>query len=85
MYPNNSTNYLNKFIKARRVAVFAIALCCISVLITIGYAKNANDAFDAAEYYQDSVWNAYLENDSLRNVISVMEGEKWFSDNLKNE
>ncbi len=85
MFPNNSTNYLKKFIKARRVALIAITLCCICALMTIGYAKNANEAFNAAEYYQDSAWNACHENDSLRNVISVMEGEKWFSENLKNE
>ncbi len=85
MYPNKPINYLNKFIKARRVAVIAVVLCCISIVMTIGYAKTSDEAMRVARSYQESAWSVSDQCDSLHRVIDDMENEKFFSENLKNE
>lgn len=85
MYPNKPTNYLNKFIKARRVAAIAIVALILSVMMNIGMSKNLKEADTCVDYYRDSAWTAYEVVDSLQHEVDAMKGEEWYVANLCNE
>ena len=85
MYPNKPTNYLKKWLRARRVAAVAIVALLFSVLMNIGMAKNLREADSCADQYRDRAWTAYDMVDSLQHEVDVMMGEKWFVENMCNE
>lgn len=85
MYPNKPTNYLKKWLRARRVAAVAIVALLFSVLINIGMAKNLREADSCADQYRDRAWTAYDMVDSLQHEVDAMMGEKWFVENMCNE
>lgn len=85
MYPNKPTNYLKKWLRARRVAAVAVAALLFSVLINLGMAKNLREADSCADQYRDRAWTAYDMVDSLQHEVDAMMGEKWFVENMCNE
>lgn len=85
MYPNKPTNYLKKWLRARRVAAVAIVALLFSVLMNIGMAKNLREADSCADQYRDRAWTAYDMVDSLQREVDAMMGEKWFVENMCNE
>lgn len=85
MYPKKPTNYLKKWLRARRVAAVAIVSFLLSVMINIGMSKSLKEADSCADYYRDRAWTAYEQVDSLQHEVDVMQGEEWYVSNMCNE
>lgn len=85
MYPNKPTNYLKKWLRARRVAAIAIVALVISMMMNFGFSKNLKETDASFEKYRDSAWAAYEKVDSLQQELDAIKGEEWYVSNMCNE
>lgn len=85
MYPNKPTNYVMKWMRAKRVAAIAIVALVISMMMNFGFSKNLKETDASFEKYRDSAWAAYEKVDSLKQELDAIKGEEWYVSNMCNE
>lgn len=85
MYPKKPTNYVMKWMRAKRVAAIAIVALVISMMMNFGFSKNLKETDASFEKYRDSAWAAYEKVDSLQQELDAIKGEEWYVSNMCNE
>ena len=71
--------------KQRKAIVIMAAVMGLLFVVSIAQQKELKAAEDFQWQCREKMWSAYDRCDSLNHRIAQLEGEKWFSQNLKNE
>lgn len=71
--------------KQNKVIFIMSAIMGLLLIVSIAQQKQLKAADDFQWQCREKMWSAYDKCDSLNHRIAQLEGEKWYSNNLRNE